>query len=312
MIYRHAGVKLTGIENLKGSREGETALVLCSGTSLKTYDDTIAPAEWSRFAINEGLSKIPNTADFWVLSDDPIVLEYSRFVEPVTTVLAMHQATERIGKFCKTAKEIRTVESMAKIRNYDNGFEFFSRGTVMIGAIEMARYMGFKRFFVFGCDCYRKLNEYYHDGRNPVPLSEKNFDERQLVRTEEALPREDKPYVTARLRRMIEKLDDVVASGLWDDIELFCVNSPYSQQNAMPKISMDEFREIVRSEAEPPSAEDSEPNQNTPSSSGPDSSAATSVDAPLEGEETVAAGDSETQKVNPEEELWNPQNSEAK
>jgi hypothetical protein len=241
-VFRHGDTKLTGITQFKNTHEGGTALICCSGTTFAKYDDKWAPRSWKRFAINEAIGKLHDTADFWVLSDNQIVFEYAGKCSPKVKILCMHEATKIIKKHCRS-HEIHTVESMNKIRPYDNGHEFFSRGTVMIGAIEMARYMGFKRFFCFGLDCYRLLDQYYYDGRRPIPLSEKQFDPRR--RAFHGLPTEARVFVTARLKLMITKLNEVKASGLWDGIEIYCVNSPWSRQEAIPLMELARFLELA-------------------------------------------------------------------
>ena len=258
IVYRHQGTVLSGISHLKNSYRGETAVIGCSGTTFSDYDDSWAPKTWKRFAVNETIRKL-QSADFWVLSDNAIVHEYAQFCPETTTVLCMHEATEIIRKRCPQAKEIHTVESMNRCRDYKNGFEFYSRGTVLIGAIEMARYMGFKRFFVFGCDCYRLSDRYYYDRRKPIPITEKQFNPRQpLVDKRNPLPRDIKIFVTDRLKNMIKKLNVIRDSGLWYGIDIYCVNSPYSRQEAMRKISLSEFKEIVAGERKPKSQQQNE------------------------------------------------------
>jgi hypothetical protein len=242
-VYRHGEVKLTGIKKLRNKYKDQVAVICCSGTTFERYDDSVIPKEWKRFAINEAVRKLQTSADFWVLSDDPIVLEYAKFCPKDTKVLCMHEGTKIIRRHC-TAEEIYTVESMSKIRHYDNGFEFFSRGTVMIGAIEMARYMGFKTFYIFGHDCYRLKSQYYYDNRKPIPLSENNC--RDNYRVTHRIPPGHRIYVTPRLRAMIGKLDTVKEFGLWNNIDIWCVDSPVSQQKAIPKMDIEEFHGKVK------------------------------------------------------------------
>jgi len=241
-VFRHGGTKLTGIKKLRNKFKGQTAVICCSGTTFKSFDDKMIPPEWTVFAINETIRKLQARANYWVLSDDPIILEYAQFCPPATDVLCMHEGTKIIRRHCKS-DNIHTVESMAKVRHYDNGFEFFSRGTVMIGAIEMARYMGFKTFYIFGHDCYRLKDEYYYDGRKPIPLSENNLNEGQRVIHK--MPVGSRVYVTPRLKAMIGKLEMLSDFGLWKDIEVWCVNSPLSQQKVIPKMGLEEFQTRV-------------------------------------------------------------------
>jgi hypothetical protein len=242
-VFRHGDTKLTGIKKLRNKFKGETAVICCSGTTFKSFDEKWIPPEWTVFAVNETIRKMQARANYWVLSDDPIVLEYAQFCQPSTDVLCMHEGTKIIRRHCKS-DNIYTVESMSKIRNYDNGFEFFSRGTVMIGAIEMARYMGFKTFYIFGHDCYRLNNEYYYDGRKPIPLSENSYNETHRVIHK--MPVGSRVYVTPRLRAMIKKLEMLSDFGLWRDIEVWCVNSPLSQQTVIPKMDLSEFQTRVK------------------------------------------------------------------
>jgi hypothetical protein len=245
-IFRHGSTVLSGIKQFKNAFPGGTAIMCCSGTSFKRYDDRLAPKTWKRFAINETIRKMQE-ADYWVLSDSQIVKEYATLCPKETTVLCMNEATAIVRKRVSQAKEIHTVESMRKPLDYDNGFEFFSRGTVLIGGIEMARYMGFRRFFVFGCDCYRLADEYYYDGRTPIPISEKRFDRHR--RDFHGLPTEARVYITERLKLMIDKLE--VAKKLWGDIEIHCVDSPWSRQKTMPLMELAEFKSIIAEESKP-------------------------------------------------------------
>lgn len=253
MTYEFQGKKLTGIGKLRGALRGKPVALCCSGTTLADYDDARVPVGWARIAINEAIRKLGDRADYWVLSDDPIVLEYAALCPERTTVLAMHNAT-RIARRHLRRHTIYTVNSMPKVGNYDNPYEFFSRGTVLIGAIEMARYMGAERFFIFGLDCYSLRDRYYYDGRTPPALSEKKRD--SVTRVRHGLPPDVHIYVTARLRNMIKRLGEVKAKGLWRGVEIRCVGSPHSQQQAIEKMSWEDFDKLVGSERElePPSA----------------------------------------------------------
>jgi hypothetical protein len=241
MEYRVAGTKITGINSLKDTRLGETAVICCAGTSLEEYDDSIAPRSWARFAVNAGISKLRESADYWVFSDDPIVHEYYKLAHSGLTILCMQQAVPIVDRFFSgKVKAVYTTESMSKPARYDNGFQFYSRGTVLIGAIEMARWIGFRRFFVFGLDCYRRSDKYYHDGRKPLSYSENVYVEEQRIYKGVQKP----VYVTPKLKRMIEKLDEVKHAHLWDEVEVWCVNSPWSQQDTIQKMTLPEFRAI--------------------------------------------------------------------
>lgn len=244
-IYRHGSTVLSGIKQFKGKHKNRTAIIGCSGTTFAEYDDSWGPNQWARVAVNESIRKMQN-ADWWVCSDRQILIEYGKLCPKETEILCMHEGTEIVHKRAPQAAAIHTVESMRKPADYDNGFEFFSRGTVLIGAVEMLRYMGFNRFFVFGSDCYRLADQYYYDGRQPIPLSEKSFDRR--IREHHGLPTDVRIFITPRLRLMIDKLN--VAKTLWDKagIEIYCVNSPYSRQQAMPLMSREDFLKLIAAE----------------------------------------------------------------
>lgn len=237
--YRYAGHELTGIADLKGTHAGTPAVICCSGTTLGRYDDSIPPCEWIRVGVNEGLVKL-GAPTYWVLADDPIVHEYAAKCPKETKILAMQQATLIVGKHCRE-HWIRTVESMSEAKDFDNGHQFFSRGTVLIGAIEMLRYMGVTQFYVFGLDCYRLEKQYYYDGRKPIPLSEKHFTGSHKVR-DGVLPA---IYVTDRLKWAIDRLSFARKAGLWDSIDIRCVDSPRSQQTAIAKMTIEEFRAVA-------------------------------------------------------------------
>lgn len=244
-MYRVQGKKLTGLNKLKDKYSSETAIICCSGTTMEDYDDSIPPREWKRIAVNEAIKGLGESADFWVLSDREIVLQYAKYCPKNTTVLAMNDAVSVIEKHCRD-QTVYTVESMAKPKDYTNGYEFFSRGTVAIGAVEMARWMGISRMFFFGLDCYRKKDQYYYDGRRPQFASEHLLIDKERIR---GTPPKVVIYCTARLKRMVEKLNLARESGLWDKLELWCVNSPYSQQKAIKKMTIEEFKKEVEIES---------------------------------------------------------------
>ena len=245
--FRSRGGKFTGIESFKDKLSGKKAVICCSGTTLREYNDASIPEDWVRFAVNEGIRKLSGSADFWVLSDKAIVYEYADLCKSHTTVLAMHQAASYIDKYTQVP-EVYTMNSMPlPPALYDNGYEFFSRGTVMIGAVEMARYMGIKEFYIFGLDCYRTENEYYYDGRTPEATSERN-----PVKLKSGWQRKNWDYkdgilVSPRLQRMIEVLEIIKSSGFWDDIKVYCVNSPMSQQKSIPPMTLEELSDIIKS-----------------------------------------------------------------
>ena len=125
----------------------------------------------------------------------------------------------------------------------------------MIGALEMARYMGFRKFFIFGLDCYAMRDHYYYVGshperssasRRPLPLSEKRRDE--STRVKRGVPNDVRIYVTPRLKNMIQKLNDVRTSKIWKGVEMWCVGSPWSQQTAIARLSLDEFDAVCKAQ----------------------------------------------------------------
>lgn len=239
---KYAGKKLTGIRDLRGKYENVPAVVCGSGTSLEEFDAGLIPEEWPIVAVNEAIRGVDKRATFWVLSDEPIVREYYQHCPVTTSILAMHQATLNI-KGCCPKNKVYTTMSHAVAKEYGDGVNFFSRGTVLIGAIEMLRYMGVKTVFCFGLDCFRKRKQYYYDKRSPVLLSETKTYDFEMVTGDVDVPSNVQIWVTTRLKRMIVKLDEARKSGLWNDIELHCVNSPFSQQKAIRKMSLEEFEE---------------------------------------------------------------------
>lgn len=240
MVFRYSGTKLTGINDLKNKHMDQNSVIIgCSGTTFADFKD-IAPDDIPRIAVNEAIRKMQN-ASYWVLSDIEIVIRYAEFCPSQTTILAMRDATKIIKKYC-TENRIYTVDSMREAKKYDNGYQFFSRGTVLIGAIEMARWMGFNKMFVFGLDCYRTKDSYYYDGRKPANASEHKCIPKEYVKNS---PPSHGMWVTSRLRKMINKLHDVDSAGIWSEIDVYCVGSPYSQQETIPKLSLSEFKGMI-------------------------------------------------------------------
>lgn len=241
-VARSRSFAPTGIASLRSSLPGATAVFCCAGTSLRRYDDTIPPRSWPRFAVNSAIRRLSDVADFWVLADEPIALEYEVHALAGTAILAMHEAGPIMARRAR-GRPVYTVDSTPEAVTYGDGRRFFSRGTVLIGALEMARYMGVRRAFIFGLDCYARERDYYYDGRVPPKGHEARPARSDRVR---GLP--FVAYVTPCLRRMIEKLDVARAAGLWDGMEIWCVGSSWSQQRAIPLMTAEEFESLVSKE----------------------------------------------------------------
>jgi len=245
-VARFAGAVLTGIQNLKGKHKGARVVICGSGTTLKDLDLAKIPEHWVVIAVNEAIRKLGSRADYWVLSDEPIVRGYAQHCPKDVVVLAMHNATVTIPKALPD-NECYTVNSINKVCTPDDGFNFFSRGTVLIGAVEMMRYAGATRFYCFGLDCYRTEKVYYYDDRKPPMVTEQQCRPEEMGR---GLPPGVRIYVTSRLKNMVRKLSELKRGGLWNDVEIHCVNSPYSQQDVVPKLSMEDFEEHVKRDVE--------------------------------------------------------------
>ena len=243
-VARFAGATLTGINDLRGKHKKARVVVCGSGTTLKDLDLAEIPDDWVVVAVNEAIRKVGERADYWVLSDEPIVRGYAKLCPKDVTILAMHQATVSIPKVLPD-HTFYTVNSINVISTPDDGFNFFSRGTVLIGAIEMLRFAGAVRFYCFGLDCFRTEDGYYYDGRKPPMVTEQRCAPLELGKN---VPSGVRIYVTSRLKNMVKKLYELTRAGLWDEVEVHCVNSPYSQQESVPKMTMEEFRVVVAKE----------------------------------------------------------------
>lgn len=249
------GTQLTGIQELEGSLEGRDAVIGCSGPTFASYNDEEIPEHVVRVAVNEGIRKFsegPRPADYWVFSDTPIIREYRELYRPETRLLVMHEATQTFRRYLPPEVEAWTVNSMEKPQAYDNPYQFYSRGTVTIGAIEMLRFMGVRRFFVHGLDCFRTHRNYYYDNRKPIPVTERRLIEEERILFK-GVPPGIRLFVTQKLRRMIVRLRTVLESGLWKDIEVFVVASPWSQA-PLPKLTHEEAVALM-AESSPPAAE---------------------------------------------------------
>ena len=246
--------RLTGICDLKDTKKGKTAVIWCSGPTFSSYKDTEIPEDWERFSVNETIKRDwpgwgGRNPEYWVLSDIPVVEKFFRHCPPESTILAMHRATETIVDRCPKNK-IYTVNSMpdTQIKTFDNGYEFFSRRTVMIGAVEMARYMGFNRFFVFGLDLFRLPSKYYYDGKEAIWMGERRSPEKFLIRGKDNRCEGQRIYQTPNLRGARLMLWEVKKAGLWSDIDIHVVGSPISQQDTVPKMSKEAFEKILSKE----------------------------------------------------------------
>lgn len=246
--FHFRGTQLSGICELKDKYSGETAAIWCSGPTFADYDDALVPSHFQRFAINETIRTHADKADWWVLSDQPIVDHFSQYCPEHVKILAMHRSSVEIHRRAR-AKQIWTVNSKDDPRDYGNGYEFYSRRTVAIGAVEMARFMGFRRAFLFGLDLFRLRASYYYDGANAISMSERRSGLQYVVRGG-LQHKGQRIYQTPALRAARDALARVRKFGLWDEIDVFCVGSPNSQQESVPKISLEEFRSIVEREGE--------------------------------------------------------------
>jgi len=240
-VDRFRGRPLTGLGDLRGTLDGEDVVIACSGPTFQAYDDTAVPAHVKRVAINETIKKfseISRPPGYWVFSDIPVVQDYHKFHDVLTTCLVMHEATVPVRKFVDRSAPVFTVNSMSKIREYDNPYQFFSRSTVLIGAVEMLRYMGVRRFFIFGADAFRTRRRYYYDaGRKPRYGTERRVESCDRVFFKGA---PEPIYATPKLKKMVDQVARAAASGLWDGLKLYCVASPYSQHTALEKISLED------------------------------------------------------------------------
>lgn len=228
MNYRFGKVRLTGIVELKDAHRGESGVFLCDGPTLDDYDDRLPPRHWKRFAIAGAIERIRERADYWVVSDVEDVEKYAKACPRSVTVLAMHEATTVIHDHCPGFK-IRTVTSMAEPREYRNGFQFYSRGTLLIGTVELARYMGIHKGYVFGLDLFDAPAD---DAWKPDPRRPHKGRYRGTV--------------TALHRRAVEKLRGAKEAELWDGLELHAVGSPLSAQDAIPPMSWEQFDKARR------------------------------------------------------------------
>lgn len=252
------GNPLTGIEELEGTLEGRSAAIWASGPTFADYNDGLVPEDVVRVAINETVKSPPATPDFWVLSDTIIVEKFARYCPAETKVLAMHMASLSIDAHCG-ADEIFTVNSMPEPpEEYDNPFQFFSRKTVVIGAVEMLRFMGVKRFFFFGFDAFRTAKAYYFNGDNAFAMGEQRVGRQFQIMGK--VHNGQQIFCTPNLsmgRNMVHR----ARKALWDPagVELWNVNSPNSQQTAIANITWAEFvaifdAELSNEEKEPSAA----------------------------------------------------------
>ena len=230
----------SGIEDLRGSLAGRTAVFCCAGTTMQAAYLAASPfpPAWPVFAINGAMRMVGAQAAYWVLADIPIVHEYARSCPEHTTILAMHEAGPEVLQ-ALPRHEIRTVHSTPDLADAGDGYRFFSRGTVLIGALLMARYMGIATGYVFGLDCYRTAAAYYYDGRKPTVRSESD------PRVRDCTPCQG-GVITPRLMRMIERLREARSAGLFCGMDLRCVGSPLSAQDAIERMTVDEFRAVAR------------------------------------------------------------------
>ena len=246
-VNEFRGTRLTGLADVKDTLAGKDAVIACSGPSFRNYEDALIPSHVLRVAINETIrffAELGRPPDYWVFSDQPIVEEYHQYHHGHTKLLVMHEATQTFRRYLPDA-DAHTVNSMAEVRDFDNPYQFYSRGTVLIGAIEMLRYMGIDRVFVFGCDFYRTEEAYYFDGdKQPRFTTETRLlDEERIYASD--IPENIRLYSTPNLQKMTRKMRQVEAAGLWKDIDSYCVASPWSQQSALEKVSLDEAVRIM-------------------------------------------------------------------
>jgi hypothetical protein len=231
--FHYGDVQLSGIAHMEGRHAGETCVVLCPGPTLSDYRDKGIPPSWKRVAVDGAIERLGAKADYWVVSDVPVVEAFAQHCPETVTVLAMHEATTVVGRLLPS-HEVHTVTSMPAARDYGNGFEFFSRGTVAIGAVEMGRYLGFLRFFVIGLDLF--------DPRGPAQPRSKKGKPRPWHK--EHRGRFDLVQTRAQ-RRAAQRIDEVMDAGLWQEVEVYAVGA-LAAQHALPRLDWEELHALTR------------------------------------------------------------------
>ena len=59
-------------------------------------------------------------------------------------------------------------------------------------------------------------------------------------------------YIMPRQKMMVTRLQEVSASGLWQGLDMWCVGSPWSRQQTIPKMEWETFKGIADKEIQVP------------------------------------------------------------
>lgn len=233
--YSSAAKRFTGIKELENKHAGKSAIIACAGPTFRDFRFSWIPKDFVVFSVNESIKKIGGRVDYWIFMDMPIVDEYLQFCYQRTRVIAMHKAVAFAAM--KTGHKVYTVGFKRRPCDMVSGYEFFTAGKPPVAAVEFGLYMGIEHFYFFGFDCYITEGCYYYDARKH-PIEEEN-------RCLEEYHRGDGIYSTVKLEKLRKRLQYVKEIGWWNDVDVWCVNSPNSQQIAAPKMTIKEFLKIT-------------------------------------------------------------------
>jgi hypothetical protein len=266
--YKWRNCFLNGMVELKDKHKGGSCVVWCSGPSFAEYDDSLVPDSWPRFSINETIQlnfegykgRIP---EYWVLSDLPIVGKYASHCPKETSIISTHRASETIREECPSNKVHCILAQPEPIQDYSDGFQVFSRRTVCIAAVEVARYMGISNVYVFGLDHFRLRSSYYYDKTDANLINDRRCPHEFLVPGPERYKGE-RLYQTPSLRQGARMMDSVVRAGLWKSINVFNVNSPASRVFCLEKMTIEEFSEVAKKEEAPKKKKRGRPRKKRP------------------------------------------------
>lgn len=237
--------ELTGVGHLKDAAPShKRAIIFASGPTLSEVgeEDLKKMGRLPIFGINEVVRDFE--PDWWITSDQTSVTRYAKYVKTNTRVLTTHRACHWIEAALPEhvkGDTLLSVLAAPQVQEYDNPFEFYSRRTTAIAAIEFLRYAGFKTIYVFGLDHFCTDSMYYYFGNDGM---------KRPKRTPKVVQhyKGDRVKVTPTLEAGAVALESA-NEKLWDKIDVVIVNSPMAMIDGFEHLTKDEFYAEIEKDA---------------------------------------------------------------
>jgi hypothetical protein len=221
-------VPVTSYDGVAGTCAGATAVVLCPGPTLARYDDAAIPERWVRIVAGVAIQRCPKPR-YWVSTSTRAVRDMVPTLSPATIAVV---ASGDAGLFPD--------ETTVVVRDFaDVPFD-------ELAAAALARHLGCTRILFFGYDCYRTRDKAAFLGRKILHRGDR--------RRKKAIPRArmggEKAWLTPHDKRVRARMETLVHSPAFDGTEVWCVDSPFSQQDAVPPMDVPALARLIEADRE--------------------------------------------------------------